>query len=127
MKIELVGRVFNGKGEGRQFLELSWVSTQVEQKLGFKPYPGTLNLRLSRDAATRRKLLIENKKLEICPSSGYCEGLLFKAWIADLECGVIIPQVENYADDVLEVVSPLKLREKLQLRNGDQVAVKVYT
>ena len=127
MKIELVGRVCNGQGEGKQFLALPWVKAQINHKLGFKPYPGTLNLRLLPDAARQRKILIENNKLEICPSAGYCEGLLFGAWIANLKLGVIIPQVENYADDVLEVVSPLNLREKLRLSNGDQVTVNVDT
>ena len=125
MKIELVGRVFTGKGEGTEFLKLPWVGVQINQKLGFKPYPGTLNLRLSQDGVRLKKTIAGNKKLEICPPSEYCEGLLFKAYIADLECGVIIPKVENYPDDVLEVISWVNLREKLQLRDGCQVAVIV--
>jgi len=125
LKIELVGRVFTGKGEGTEFLKLPWVGVQINQKLGFKPYPGTLNLRLSQDGMRLKKTIAGNKKLEICPPSEYCEGLLFKAYIADLECGVIIPKVENYPDDVLEVISWVNLREKLQLRDGCQVAVIV--
>jgi len=125
LKIELVGRVFAGRGEGTEFLKLPWVGAQTEQKLGFKPYPGTLNLKLSQDSAKLRKLIAGNKRLKIYPSSGYCEGLLFKACIADLECGVVIPQVENYPNDVIEVISWLNLREKLQLRDGSQVTITV--
>ena len=101
------------------------MSAQINQKLGFKPYPGTLNLRLSQEGIRLRKPIAGNKKLEICPISGYCEGLLFKAYIADLECGVIIPNVENYPDDVLEVISWVNLRERLQLRDGCQITVTV--
>ncbi len=125
MKVELVGMVFAGKGEGTKFLELPWVSAQIRQKMGFEPYPGTLNLRLSQYSVKLRRFLVENKTLEICPAVGYCGGLLFKARMADLECGVVIPQVKNYADDILEVISPLNLRKKLGLCNGDQVTVIV--
>lgn len=126
MKIELAGNVFAGKREGMKFIALSWANSQISQKLGFNPYPGTLNLRLSRDSAKLRKLLVEKGKLKIKAAPGYCEGLIFKAHVAELECGVVIPQLENYKDDVLEVVSSLNLRDKLQLRDGDQISVSVY-
>ena len=122
-RIELIGRVFAGKGEGKKFIELPWVGVQINKKLGFKPYPGTLNLRLSRDSSKLTELINKNKILKIYPPAGYCEGLLFKATIGELDIGVIVPQVDNYPSDVLEVVSPLHLREELKLHNGNLVTV----
>jgi CTP-dependent riboflavin kinase len=45
-EIVLKGTVFSGRGKGRHFVDLPWARKQFQEKLGFNPYPGTLNLRL---------------------------------------------------------------------------------
>lgn len=129
MKMELSGRVFSGRGEGRKYVELSWVKQQIMEKLGFNPYPGTLNLRLDVESMKKRQLLTEDAALGVCTSEGYCTGLLFKATIEGVSCdvvGVVIPQVEGYPCDVLEVVADVNLRQKLGLSKGDRVEVTVF-
>ena len=126
MKIELAGRVFTGQGEGRKYVELEWVKQQVKEKLGFNPYPGTLNLWLDEENVKRRVLLEKAAELRLCQLEGYCTGLLFKASLDGSACGVVIPQVEDYPENVLEVVAPVNLKQKLQLQNGDLVTVTVY-
>jgi riboflavin kinase len=123
--IKLNGKVFSGQGEGKKLIELPWVSRQIKEKLGFTPYHGTLNLRLSEESVKHRRTLEKAAVMRVCPAEGYCTGLLFKAFIAGLECGVVIPEVENYPENVLEVVASVCLREKLQLRDGDEVTVTV--
>ncbi len=54
-KIVFKGTVFSGKGEGRKFIELPWVKRQIEEKLGFTPYSGTLNIRLIKRSAKSKK------------------------------------------------------------------------
>jgi len=126
LKIELPGRVFTGQGEGRKYVELAWVKQQVKEKLYFDPYPGTLNLRLNEESMKRRVLLEKRSRLRLCQSEGYCTGLLFKASVEGVSCGVVIPQVENYSENLLEVVAPVNLRQKLRLGDGDLVTVRVY-
>jgi CTP-dependent riboflavin kinase len=125
LTIELSGEVASGHGEGRKYLEFAWVQKQMSEKLGFNPYPGTLNLRLGEESVKRRKLLKENAVFKVC-ANGFCTGLLFKASIDNVSCGVVIPQVENYPDNELELVAAVNLREKLLLCDGDEVAVKVF-
>ena len=43
----------------------------------------------------------------------------------NLECGIVVPIVENYPEDVLEVIAPLNLREKFKLDDGDMVDVQI--
>ena len=126
LKIELSGRVFAGQGEGKKYVELSWVKQQIKEKLGVDPYPGTLNLRLDETNVERRVSLEKDARLRLCHSEGYCTGLLFKASLNGLACGVVIPQVENYPENVVEVVSSVKLRQELGLRDGEMVTVTVY-
>ena len=96
------------------------------EKLGFRPYLGTLNLRLDNESAKKRQLLNEDAALGICTSEGYCAGLLFKASVMGLACGVVIPQVEGYPVDELEVVADVNLRQRLGLSDGDRVEVTVF-
>jgi riboflavin kinase, archaea type len=125
MKIKLSGRVFTGQGEGRKYVERPWVRSQIQEKLGFTPYAGTLNLRLSAESEQQRRELEKSAFLRVCAAEGCCSGLLFKASIAALECAVVIPEVEGYPKDVLEVVAWTNLRERLRLQDGDEVTVTV--
>jgi len=115
--------VFSGTGEGKKYVTLPWVQRQVKEKLGFSPYPGTLNVLLSEESAKRRKLLETADAVRICPAEGYCNGILHKAHIAWVECAVVIPEVAGYADNYLEVIAADYLRAKLQLKDGDTVTV----
>ncbi|MGB9842173.1 MAG: DUF120 domain-containing protein [Candidatus Bathyarchaeales archaeon] len=124
-KLEFSGRVFSSKGEGKKFLTLPWVTHQITQKLGFTPYPGTLNLRLSEGSVQRKELLEKACSITIVPAEGYCNGKLFKAFIGKLECAIVIPEVPGYPRDVLEIIAPVNLREMLKLNDGDEVAVTV--
>jgi CTP-dependent riboflavin kinase len=37
-----------------------------------------------------------------------------------------LPQIEGYAEDLLEVIAPVNLREALKLGDGDTAKVNVY-
>jgi riboflavin kinase len=124
-RIKLIGTVFSGGGEGKKFLELPWAKRQIEEKLGFVPYLGTLNVKLSAESVNRRKLLDKAHSLKVCPAEGYCNGLLIKASIGALECAIVIPEVVGYPKDVLEIIAAANLREALQLEDGAEVTVTV--
>jgi len=123
--IMLDGKVISGEGNGRKYLELPWVKEQVEEKLGFTAYPGTLNVKLTDQSAARRKLLEKANAVKIYPAEGYCIGLVFKAYIDATECGIVIPQVKNYPENLLEIIASVNLREKFHLTDGETVTVTV--
>ena len=124
-EINLIGKVISGRGEGRKYLALAWVTQQLTEKLGFAPFAGTLNLQLEVGSVKQKKQLNKNTALDICQSKGYCAGLLFKATIVGLDCAIVIPQIEHYPDDLLEVVAAVDLRRELRLHDGDDVEVTV--
>jgi riboflavin kinase len=124
-RVTLCGRVFSGEGEGEKFVDLPWVKRQIEAKLGFIPYSGTLNLRLSEESVKRKKLLEKAHSIKVCPAEGYCNGVLIKASIGTLECVIVVPEIAGYPMNVLEIIASVNLREKLQLEDGAEVAVSV--
>jgi riboflavin kinase len=124
-KIKLSGIVFSGGGEGKKFLEIPWAKRQIKEKLGFAPYPGTLNVKLSAGNVTRRNILEKVRAIKVCPAEGYCNGLLIKASIDTLECAIVLPEVADYPKDVLEIIAAVNVREALQLEDGSEVLVTV--
>ncbi|MEM2119395.1 MAG: DUF120 domain-containing protein [Candidatus Bathyarchaeia archaeon] len=120
------GRVSSGKSEAARFIALPWVASQIEKKLGFAAYPGTLNIKLSRSETVKLERLKKARTMEIAPAEGFCRGKLFKARIDNsVQCAVVIPEVESYPQDVLEVIASTNLRQRLMLKDGDSVKVTV--
>jgi riboflavin kinase len=121
----LKGRTFTGKGEGAKFIGLRWVKEQIEEKLGFLPYPGTLNIRLTQDSLRVKTALTKRNGLQICPVTGYFGGVLYRARLQNVECAIVVPEIAGYPEDVVEVVASVNLRERLGLRDGASVEFEV--
>ena len=124
-RIELSGKVFSGKSEGKTFLELAWVRRQIKEKVGFIPYPGTLNIRLLEESGKHRKFLDKVRSIEVCAANGYCNGRLYRVLIENLECMILIPEIAGYPKDVVEIISDINLREAFNLEDGDDVTVSI--
>lgn len=124
--IRIEGLVSSGSGEGTKFTKLPWFEEQVRRKLGFAPYPGTLNLKLDEYGKRVKKVLEKTNSIVIVPEDGYCRGKCFKVRVMDsVEGAVVIPEVEGYPDNLLEVVVPINLREKFGLKDGDLVVLDI--
>ena len=124
--LRIKGIVFSGKGEAAKFIELPWVKRQIVEKLGFTPHSGTLNIKLSKEEFEHRTLLEKAEAIEILPIKGFSRGRCFKANLLNkLKCAIVIPEIPNYPEDMIEVIASTNLREKLQLRDGDSVEVKI--
>jgi len=124
--LRIKGKVFSGSGEGAKFIQLPWVKTQIAEKLGIIPYPGTLNIKTTEGNRELEKLLKKQKTIEISPIEGFCRGRCFKAIFVDnLKCAVIVPEIPNYRENTIEVIAQVNLREKFKLRDGDVIEVKI--
>ena len=122
--ITLEGEVFSGEGKGEYYINLPWVKNQIFKKLGFSPYKGTLNLKLS-DKVDIQKLH-RSEGIRIKPKPGYCAGKLFQAVVMKkIQGAVILPIVPKYPNDILEIIAPISLRETLELSNGDMINVTI--
>jgi len=123
-EIVLKGKVSSGNKRGKQFVNLPWVKKQINEKIGFNPYIGTLNLRLINETDIHE--LRKAKGIKIKPEEGYCEGKIFKALlIRKVEIAVILPDVPEYPADVLEILAPVNLRKTLELKDGVEIEVTI--
>ena len=122
-KIKLKGKIFSGKGEGEQFLTLLWVINQIQEKLHFRPYPGTLNVMLCEKNLEFINLLKNKNCTRIMPADGFSHGIVVPALVNSNNCAIIVPIVAHYPENVLELIAPLNLRHSLNVKDGDEVSI----
>jgi len=127
--LELVGEVVSGMGEGKYYISLDGYVEQFVERLGYEPFPGTLNLSLD-DESTRRRAALENVEgtiIEEWENEDRTFGAVtcYDASIDGVDAHVIRPHRSHYPDDTLEVIAPVKLREELEIDYGDELNVEV--
>lgn len=128
--ITLGGEVVSGVGEGAYYVDLEGYRKQFKARLGFEPYPGTLNIQLSESTLLQRKILDSVDAITI---KGFEDGKrtygdvrCFKALIQGSVVGaVVIIDRTHYSTSILEVIAPVELRKELQLKDGDMIRVKI--
>lgn len=123
------GSVFSGLGEGKYYISRTSYMDSFVKKLGFKPFHGTLNLRIPPDDVDRLDL-IRGSWPVIIPGfeeSGrqYGDVLCYEVKIPNLTAKVaaIVPRRSHYGSNVLELISDVNLRETLNLDDGSELAV----
>lgn len=127
---EIEGRVFTGLGEGAYYMSLRGYRRQFMRKLGFDPFPGTLNIQL--DSPTDRRLRRALERYTGIPIEGFEDGhrtfggaRCYPAKIGGgLDGAVIVLERSHYDDSVLEVIAPVNIRDRLKLKDGDSISVK---
>ncbi|MBS1195114.1 MAG: hypothetical protein H6R30_452 [Methanomicrobia archaeon] len=125
----LTGSVIGGLGEGRYYMSLEPYRAQFREHLGFEPFLGTLNLRLSSASRDVKKKLdgMEWTRIQgfVRENRTFGEARVLPCRIREIPCAIIVPGRTHYPDDVIEVISPRELRKELNLSDGDLVTVEV--
>jgi riboflavin kinase len=131
--VTLEGVVFTGLGEGAYYVTRDHYRRQFIEKLGFDPYPGTLNLKLlsDYDIKTRKELdaypaiEIEGFKTE---ERTFGPVKCYPAVIENRVKGALITALRTHYDSsVIELIAPICLRKHLALKDGHKVKVEVLT
>ncbi len=114
------GRLVSGLGEGQRYLSREGYLKQFRKKLGFEPFPGTLNIKLGGpfDPSGRQVIKIEGF-LDEGRTFGEC--ICYRARVKGIEAAIVRPERSSYPPDLVEVVAPVSLRRSLGLADGDVV------
>ena len=122
----LTGKIVSGVRQGAFFTQLDWFQEQCQEKLGFKPYPGTLNIEISTDKIPEIEAL-ENEEGSkfIPPEATFCSGKAVPVSIAGIRSAIIIPaaEVRVHGKNIVEVIAPVNLKEKLGVADGDSITL----
>jgi riboflavin kinase, archaea type len=127
-RISYSGKVVTGLGEGRYYLSQPGYVVQFSERLGYAPYPGTLNVRLD-GAALRKSALVagwSGLRIDGFQASGRTFGgaSCFPARLNGHPCHLIHPDRTHYKD-VVEFVAPERLRDALPVKDDDRVTIDI--
>lgn len=124
----ITGVVFSDLGQASTFMALEWVQKALSEGLGFAPYPATLNLRLEsgEDIAAWREVKRAAPGIPITPAHpSFCRARCFLVQIeGKLKGAVLLPEVEGYPADKIEVVAPVGLKDELEVRDGEKITLE---
>jgi riboflavin kinase len=126
MRVSVSGTVFSGMGKGGYYVGHPEYQARFKQALGYAPYPGTLNVKLSSPEtieALKRMRGMDGVRIE-----GFTKGTesfssltCFGGELRGVRVTLLFIDVTYYNETVAELISPEYLRGKLGLRDGDRV------
>ena len=133
--ITLSGTVTAGMGEGRHYISLRGYHVQFVNRLGYEPFPGTLNVTLD-DESVRRRASLDT--IEAIPIDGwedadrtYGPATCYQATVTNRagetyeKAHAIIPERTHHDENNLELIAPDKLRDVLSLADDERIEITI--
>lgn len=119
------GMIVRGLGEGAYFMSMRHYQNEIQKKLGFSAYPGTLNLKVSKKQRAmlnaQGKILIEGFK----QGDKIFGGIdCYKAKLKNINGAIIIPHMTKHKD-MIEFIAPVHIKTELKLKDGDKIKVEI--
>ena len=119
------GVIARGLGEGAYFMSMQHYKKEIKNKLGFGAYPGTLNLRVSKNQFDALKNTMPIKIDGIEKNGKILGGArCYRAKIKGINGAIIIPDLTKHKN-IIEFIAPVHLKSELKLKDGDKVTVEL--
>ena len=129
--VELQGTVVSGMGEGAYYMSLKGYTKQFKKKIGYVPFPGTLNISL-----------IKNEYIESIHQFDVLEGILIKGfsdekrtygWVRcfkaklnkSIDCELIRLERSLHDKKIIELISKINLRKAAKLSDESIVTITI--
>ena len=129
-KLTVTGKIVKGEQKGAFFTQLEWVQTQCQENLGFKPFPGTLNLEIEAAKIPQIEALLKKCGIELLPPDpNFCAGHVYPVNIMGVGGAIVAPAeyVRVHDKNILELIAPTCLKDALEVGVGDEIMlVAVY-
>ena len=133
--LRLSGEVTEGVGEANGFVSLPGYAEQFGDRLGYEPFHGTLNVAVDdeSEADSHRLAALGGVRIDGWEDDGRTYGgvTCYPARVETADgreygpAHVLVPDRTHHDASELEVLAPDKLRDELDLRDGDGVTVRV--
>ena len=123
MKID--GEVTTGLGKAAFFLSQEFYTREFEKNLGFVPFPGTLNIVVSDDHLDEINKIKNSCENLIKPDEGFGAVKYIQAILNDeVEGAIVFPAKTTHEENYLEFIAENRLRDELNLEDGDVVSLE---
>lgn len=129
----MTGIIFSDLGQASLFMALDWVQDLLKERLGYHPFPATLNVRPkgAEDAQVWRRIQSDHAGTPLTPASdSHCSAKLYRVEIyaaanaAKVGGAILLPDVKDYPQDKVEIVAPMRLKDHFRVHDGDQLTLE---
>jgi riboflavin kinase len=129
--LELTGKIVSGMGEGAYYMSLKGYTKQFKSKLGYIPFPGTLNVKLNDEKYVQAvNHLSEHTDVKI---QSFSDGKRTFGWVKcfsgiinnKIDCELIILERTHHDHSIIEFISRKNIRKSLQLKDNSTVKIKI--
>ena len=129
--VELKGTLVFGMGEGAYYMGLKGYTKQFQSKIGYVPYPGTLNVRL--DQKIHQEAIKQFETLNGVKIKSFSDGKRTYGWVKcftaklnnSTNCELIILERTHHDDSIIELISKSCIRKIAKLKDGSKVSIKI--
>ena len=129
--IELQGVIVSGMGEGAYYMSLNGYTKQFKSKIGYVPFPGTLNVKLNQKEhveAIRQFDDFDGQKI-----NSFSDGKRTYGWVKcfpaklnkTTNCQLIRLERTHYDNSIIELISENNICKIKNLKIGSQVSIKI--
>jgi riboflavin kinase len=127
--IRMNGMIVKGLGEGGYYVSMGGYRRQMKEKLGFDPYPGTLNIKIDNEDLWKKQHVLQKDPVTI---SGFRDGrrsygdlFAYRCKVDGQDCVLIVPLRTHHGPQIIEVICPFNFKKRLGKKDGDIVKVVV--
>ena len=123
MKVD--GEVTTGLGKAAFFLSQDFYVDNFIKNCGFKPYPGTLNVIVAEKYLDKINEVKDTCENIIKPDEGFGAVKYIEATLNDeINGAIVFPAKTEHTENYLEFIADTKLRDELNLKDGDIVSIE---
>ena len=129
--VELKGTLVSGMGEGAYYMGLKGYTKQFQSKIGYVPFPGTLNVRL--DQKIHQESIKQFETLNGVKIKSFSDGKRTYGWVKcfraklnnSVTCELIMLERTHHDDSIIELISKSCLRKSGKLKDGSKVLISI--
>ncbi|MFN7991462.1 MAG: DUF120 domain-containing protein [Candidatus Micrarchaeia archaeon] len=126
-KLAIEGTITKGLGEGGYYVSMDGYRNQIKEKLGFDPFPGTLNILM--DEPWKKQQLLQLEPVIIAgfrdKERTFGDLFAYRCRLGKHECAIIVPLRTHHGPEIIEIISPIDIKKGLRKKDGDRVKVVV--
>ncbi len=129
--IELKGEIISGMGEGAYYMSLKGYTKQFKSKIGYVPFPGTLNVKLYQKEYLEAIQQVDD--LDGQKINSFSDGKRTYGWVKcftaklnrTINCQLIRLERTHYDNSIIELISKNNICKAANLKLGAKVSIKI--
>ena len=129
--LSIIGTITSGMGEGAYYMSMKGYTKQFKSKLGYIPYPGTLNVQLKEKKFSEAISQLSN--YEGVKINSFSDGKRTFGWVKcfkakinnKIDCELILLERTHHDTTIVEFIAKTNIRKSLKIGNKSNVKIKI--